>query len=76
MPVVLMMIDAAAEWPVLVGDDKELLTGPDVRQRPIAEVEERQELRWWDLEHVASGDNESAESPRRNGSVLSHDAGA
>jgi hypothetical protein len=41
MPSVLVMIDEAGEWPILVDDDEELPTGETVRWRQVCDVDNR-----------------------------------
>ena len=38
MPTVLILLDEAGPWPVLVDDDEPLLTAPGVRWRFVADV--------------------------------------
>jgi hypothetical protein len=41
MYTVLVRIDELGEWPIFVGDDDPLLTGPGVRFRYVARVKDR-----------------------------------
>lgn len=41
MPTVLILLDDAGPWPVLLDDDEDLMTGPGVRWRFVADVPDR-----------------------------------